>query len=371
MLRICHIIPTLDQGGAEKQLCLLAAGLDRARFETQVIALTRTGPLEASLRERGIPVHRISKRGKFDPFALRRLTLKIRELAPDVVHSWIFAANCYGRFAARRAGVPVIIAGERCVDPWKRWWHFAVDRWLLKYTRTIVTNTTAVQQFYASRGIPADRFTVIPNAIEPVQMPRMTRAEVCGALGIGACETLVLAVGRLWPQKGYKDLIWAGELLHVAHPGARLAIIGDGPQRAGLMQFRDQIEANDSVVFAGHRSNAVQLLSGADLLWNGSLYEGQSNTILEAMSLGVPVIATDIPGNRDLVIEGETGHLFKLGAIDTLVRASSQLIQNPVRREVLGRSAIARAREYFSVERMVARHAELYLRLAGSPTCND
>ena len=120
-MRILLIIPTLDRCGAEKQLTLLATGLPRDRFDVQVCALTRTGPLAESLDAAGIPLTVIGKRGKIDPAAYWRLRQHIRRLAPDIVHTWIFAANAYGRWAAFSAGVRHVLAGERCVDPWKRW----------------------------------------------------------------------------------------------------------------------------------------------------------------------------------------------------------------------------------------------------------
>lgn len=358
-----HIIPTLDQGGAEKQLCLLSAHLDRSRFESHVVVLTHTGPREETLRAQGVQVHPILKRGKFDRAAYGRLKAKLRQLQPDVVHTWLFAANSYGRAAARAVGVPVIIAGERCVDPWKSWWHLAIDRYLLKSTTAVVTNTTAVTDFYARRGLPIDRFVVIPNAVEAPTGPRSTREEVCGTLGIEPRDKLVMAIGRLWPQKGYRDLIWCGELLHVAYPQVWFVIVGDGPERARLMHYRDQVRGEDSVRFVGERTDAAQLLSGADVLWNGSLYEGQSNTILEAMALGIPVVASDIPGNRDLVQHEKTGYLVKPGDVSSLVRRTNYLLNNPEVAQALGAAGQARTRDEFSVKLMVERHAELYERL--------
>ena len=364
--RLVHIIPTLDQGGAEKQLCLLCAHLDRQKFDTHVIVLTHTGPREAALRQAGIPVHFINKRGKFDPFAYRRLKAKLAELRPDIVHTWLFAANAYGRAAAKAVGVPVIIAGERSVDPWKRNWQIFIDKWLMKSTTAVITNTSAITEFYASRGVPTDRFVVIPNAVEPFTGPRLTREQAYARLNIPPRGKLVLAIGRLWPQKGYQDLIWAGELMAVAQGDAWLVIVGDGPLRERLQQFRDDTRAENSVRFVGERTDARELLSAADLLWNGSLYEGQSNTILEAMSLGVPVIASDIPGNRDLVVHEQTGYLFPLGDINNLTRYSTRLLQDETLWTSLSQAAAARAREEFSLDRMVERHSETYQRLLNS-----
>ncbi|MCC6511828.1 MAG: glycosyltransferase [Pirellulaceae bacterium] len=361
-----HIIPTLDQGGAEKQLCLLCAHLDRAQFETQVIVLTHSGPREPALRAAGIPVHHIHKRAKFDPYAYWRLKAKLIELRPDIVHTWLFAANAYGRAAAKAAKVPVIVAGERSVDPWKGWWQIAIDRWLMKSTSAVITNTSAVTDFYASRHVPTERFVVIPNAVEPPSTKRLSRAEVFERLGIPPRSKLVMAIGRLWPQKGYRDLIWAGELLHVGYDDVWVVIVGDGPERARLQHFRDQTRSDDAVRFVGERADALELLSGADLLWNGSLYEGQSNTILEAMALGIPVVASDIPGTRDLVIPDQTGYLYKLGDVASLTRLSTQLLNDTARLARLGANAAARARDEFSIERMVQRHADQYAKLLNS-----
>ena len=118
-IRILQIIPTLVRGGAEKQLALLAAGLPRDRFEVHVCVLTHSGPLEENLRAADIPLSFINKRWKIDPFAYWRLRSEIKRLQPDIVQTWLFAANAYGRQAAISTNVKHILASERCVDPWK------------------------------------------------------------------------------------------------------------------------------------------------------------------------------------------------------------------------------------------------------------
>lgn len=359
-IKVCHIIPTLVQGGAEKQMALLAEHLPRDRFETHVVVLTHSGPLEEQLQKADVPVHLIGKRGKVDPTAYFRLERKIRELAPDVVHTWLFAANSYGRMAARRARVAMIVAGERCVDPWKTRFHFWVDRWLQKCTSTIATNSSGVVQFYSQHGIDADRFRVIPNAVLPPRVPPISREELFSRLKLPPRSLVVGAVGRLWKQKGYEELIWSGELLHVAMQDVWLVIIGDGPELTRLQRLRDQYGAVDSVRFAGHRRDAVQLMSAFDLLWNGSLYEGQSNTMLEAMSWGKPIIATDIPGNRDLVIQGETGFLYRCGDPGELVRRTCAVLRDPAELARLGANARARIQTEFSLEKMINSYAQLY-----------
>lgn len=341
-------------------MSLLATHLDPDRFESHVIVLTHSGPLEDELRSRGVHVHLIGKSGKVDPRAYWRLKRTLKKISPDVVHTWLFAANSYGRYAAHRLGVPAIIAGERCVDPWKTPWHFRIDRYLQKFTHCIATNTNAVTEFYGRHGLDRSKFTVIPNAVVPSTQTALSRAELFERLGIPPRGRVVGAVGRLWKQKGYGDLIWAGELLRVAYQDVWVVIVGDGPELGKLQLLRDRYEAQEAVRFVGHRSDAGQLLSAFDVLWNGSLYEGQSNTILEAMSCGVPVIASDIPGNRDLVQDDHTGYLFPLGEPSKLTKLTYNLLRDPDRLQRLGVHSRQRVRDEFSVEKMVQSYERLY-----------
>ena len=229
--RVVLLIPTMDRGGAEKQLCLLAQNLPRDRFDVHVILLTRDGPRSQKLHDAGIPVTVIGKRFKADPSAFFRLRRELKRLQPEIVHTWLFAANSFGRAAARMARVPRIIGSERCVDPWKTAAHFMIDRQLAKISETITTNSTGVRDFYAAHGIAAERFTLIPNGIETALPSMRSRDEVCDSLGVDPQRKLILAVGRLWPQKRYRDLIWSAELLGTLREDTTLVIVGDGPQR--------------------------------------------------------------------------------------------------------------------------------------------
>lgn len=358
-LKVCLIIPTLVQGGAEKQLSLLACNLDRNKFETHVVVLTHSGPFEKELSESGIKVHIVGKRWKVDPTSFLRLMNLIQQIRPDIVHTWLFAANSYGRLAASLAKVPVIIGGERCVDPWKTLWHDWIDRWMMRCCSCIATNSSAITDFYVNKGLPAELFQVVPNAIVPTTST-ITKQELFDRLQIPPRKFVIGAIGRLWPQKGYPDLIWASELTRIVLKDIWVIIVGDGPQRDRLIEIRDHYRAESVLKFAGHRDDARQLLSAFDLLWNGSLYEGQSNTILEAMAAGVPVIATDIPGNRDLVEHGKTGYLYPVGEVDQLSRYSCVLLSDPERLNQFSQNSRQRVVDEFSLEKMVNGYQRLY-----------
>jgi glycosyltransferase involved in cell wall biosynthesis len=366
-LRILEIIPSLDQAGAEKQLVLLATGLPRDEFDVHVCALTRTGPLAEPLRERQIPVEDVQKRWKVDPSAFHRLRRIIQRLKPDLVHTWIFAANSYGRQAAFSAGVRHVLAGERCVDRWKSWREFAVDRYLARKTDWIVTNSAGVTDFYASWGIPREKFVVIPNGIrlpdpecDILEDRPIARQALLAELKLPGHARLIGAVGRLWPQKRYKDLIWAADLLKVIRDDTYLLIVGEGPERERLERFRDQVQIQDRVRFLGHRVDVPEILRHLDCFWIGSGFEGQSNSLMEAMATGVPVIASNIAGNQELIEQGVSGFLVPVGDRAGFARWTHSLLEDSTKAHRIGAAARERMRHEFSVERMIARYADLY-----------
>jgi len=364
--RILQIIPSLDRAGAEKQMALLVRGLPRSEFDVHVCALTRGGPLEADLRQAEVPVTRIGKRWRADPQAFWRLRRLIARLRPDLIHTWLFAANSYGRAAGISCGVKHLVAGERCVDPWKGRLELAIDRRLARSTSRIVANSPGVRDFYVHHGLPADKFRVIPNGIEPPGPSRVSREALLAELRLPADCRLVGVVGRLWPQKRIKDAIWAADLLKVIRDDVHLLVIGDGPQRDRLRRFRDQAEIRDKVHFLGHRDDVPRLMPHFDVLWSTSAYEGQSNAILEAMAVGVPVVATDVPGTRDLVVDGQTGYLVSPPNLDTarrraaFARHTNILLDDRERARRLGEAARERVLSGFSVEKMVDGYAKLY-----------
>lgn len=369
--RILQIIPSLDRAGAEKQMTLLVRGLPREEFDVHVCALTRGGPLESDLRNARIPLTLIGKRWRVDPQAYMRLRRLVARLRPDLIHTWLFAANSYGRAAGIACGVKCLVASERCVDPWKGWMQLSIDRCLARYTTRIVANSPGVREFYVQNGLPAGKFRIIPNGIRLPEPPTTTREALLAELGMPRDCRLVGVVGRLWPQKRIKDAIWAADLLKVVRDDVHLLIAGDGPHRDRLRRFRDQVEICDKVHFLGHRDDVPRLMPHFDVFWSTSAYEGQSNSILEAMAAGVPVVATDIPGTRDLVVHEKTGFLVPVQELDTprrraaFARHTNILLNEPEMARQLGDAGHERVAREFTVERMVELHAKLYRKVLG------
>jgi glycosyltransferase involved in cell wall biosynthesis len=365
VLNVLQLIPTLDRSGAEKQMMLLSIGLPRDRFRVEAAALTRLGPLHAELEAAGIPTTLIGKRHKVDPIALARLTRFIKDRQFHVVQTWIFAANVYGRIAAYRAKVPIVITAEMAADLWKGRAHLAIDRWLARWTDRVVGNSNAVVDFYRQNaGIPENRLVMIPSGIAAEEPPVVDRAQVRRELGLPTDCALALFAGRLAPQKGVDDLIDALDLLQHVLPALRTLIVGDGPLRAQLESRASAFCLDPFVRFLGHRDDVPRLLEAADLLVLPSLYEGLPNVVLEAMRFRKPVVATAAPGTTELVVDGQTGLLVPVRKHTALAQAIRTVIEDPRLARRLGEAGRARVDAEFGVETMVERFAELYESLA-------
>jgi glycosyltransferase involved in cell wall biosynthesis len=366
MLKVLQLIPTLDRSGAEKQMAMLARGLPRDRFRVEVAALTRSGPLEAELEEAGIPVTIIGKPMRVDPFALARLVRFLKAGSFDVVQTWIFAANAYGRVASRLARVPVVVVAEMAVDLWKGRGERMVDRRLSTWCDRLVGNSHAVVDFYRRLGVPEDRLAMIYSGVEDEEPPAIDPAAVRAEFGFPADAHLALFAGRLAEQKRVDDLLKALDLLQHVQPELRTLIAGEGPLRARLEETARAYRLDGRVRFLGHREDVPRLLAAADLLVLPSSYEGLPNVVLEAMRFCKPVVATAAPGTTEVVVDGETGLLVPIGDQVRLTRAIREVVRDPGLARRLGEAGRARADAHFTAAAMIDHFAELYERLTRS-----
>lgn len=363
--RILLVIPTLDRSGAEKQFTLLATGLPRDQFDVRVVALTRGGPYAEDLERHGVPLTILGKRWKFDPFCLRKLSRLIRTWKPDVIHTWLFAANSYGRIVAGGTRQPPVIVSERCVDTWKSGWQLKLDRWQIPRTARLVGNSQSVADFYRGQQFPSNRIRVVPNGIElpepasalsPAERDRR-RAALCG---LPAGAKVMGFVGRLARQKRVIDLLWTLVLLENVREDAYLVLVGDGPEREWLERFARDLNVENRVIFLGHRQDIPATLPLFDVFCLSSDFEGMSNSVMEAMAVGLPVLASDIPANRELVVEGRTGYLIPVGDRAAYARAVLSLFERPDMAENLGNAGRQRMATEFSVPQMIQGYMDIY-----------
>lgn len=360
MIKLVLLIPTLDHSGAEKQFSLLATRLPREEFDVHAVTLTRGGPYESMIQGGGIRLTNLNKRMKFDPLALWRLKSLLDSEKPDLLHSWIFAANAYARLVVGKGPRPKVLVSERCVDSWKSPWQLWLDRRQIGRTTRLVGNSQSVADFYRSLGVPSQKLAVIPNAVEIPCEPAAGRDQALAEFQIPPGSRVVGFAGRLARQKRVHDIVWAMQLLRQLTDRVYLLLIGDGPERNSLVELARHMGCEHLVRFAGYRDDAARLIGLLSVFWLASDFEGMSNSMMEAMAAGVPVVASDIAPNRELVVDGQTGFLVKVGDSVGMAQFTDRILADPTLASRLGEAARERMRTSFSVERMISSHADLY-----------
>lgn len=360
LIKLVLLIPTLDRSGAEKQFSLLATRLPRDEFDVHAVALTRTGPYESVLRDAGVRLTTLHKRVRFDPIAIWRLKSLLDAERPDILHSWIFAANAYGRLVAGNRPRPKVIVSERCVDSWKSGWQLWLDRRQIGRTTRLVGNSASVAEFYRGLGMPAEKVSVIPNGVEIPDAPPSDRDAALAEFQIPTGSRVIGFVGRLARQKRVQDIVWAMQLLQQLTDRVYLLLVGEGPERNDLIALARHVGCEHLIRFAGYRADASRLIGLCNVFWLASEFEGMSNSLMEAMAAGVPVVASDIPPNRELVVDGETGYLVRVGDSVGIAQFTDRILADASLSRRLGTAGQERMRTQFSIDRMVAAHVELY-----------
>ena len=366
---LTFLIPTLDQSGAEKQLSLLACGLKQQTiWDLDVVALTRGGPFQQVLEANGVPVTILNKRGKIDPFCWRKLRAHLKSRQPDLLHTWMFTANAYGRLAAGRKPAFRTLVSERCVDSWKSHWQRQLDRRLIARTDRLLANSEPVAEFYRELGYPEKMISVIPNGVEVKPRDEALRKKLLAEWKLPVDARIVGYVGRLAPQKRVRDLIWAFQLFRQLTDNVYFVIAGDGPARDDLQEFAAQARCDHLIRFVGHRAEGAELMNAFDQFWLASDFEGMPNSLMEALAAGVPSIASDIPANRQLIAPGETGELFPVGDSLALAQLADRLLSDTARAAAMSERAVRQMSDEFSIPAMIDRHQALYEAVLSSPS---
>jgi glycosyltransferase involved in cell wall biosynthesis len=356
---ILHLIPNLAWGGAQQQLCRLAQALPAHDWRTHVVVLDAAGR-EQQGPTCGAEVTCVGRRGAYDAQAFVRLCRLADELRPAAIHTWRAAAHVWGFAAARYCGVRRFVMTQHRIESGRG----ASGEWLLRRIAgkadAVVVNSESDRAELARRGWPAERLRAIANGVPPADPPATTRRQLLAELGLPDHCRLVACIGNLCERKRLKDAIWAADLLKVIRDDVHLLIVGAGPHFDRLRIFRDQVVIRDKVHFLGQRNDVPRLLPHVDVLWSASACEGHCAAILEAMAAGVPVVATDVPGTRELVVAGETGFLVPVGNRAGFARWTNELLDDRGLAERQSAAARQRAATAFSAAAMAQRYAALY-----------
>ena len=368
-IRILYVIGTLERGGAEGQLVEMATRLDPTRFAVEVCCLLSAGPHAAALEGAGIPVRVVGFRRLLRRSPVRgmgdfmRLVSAIRAARPDIVHGFLFWAYVLGAFAARVAGVGVVVSSRRSLGNFKkgRRIHLALERIANMMTTLVIANSHAVKADAISQeGLPERKVMVIHNGVD---LGRLAETPPARDLNIPDGALVVSVIANFIAYKGYRYFFDAWERVVRERPTAVCLQIGEGPERAQWERRTEEAGLSGSVRFLGSRGDVPAILAATDLVVHPSLEEGFSNAILEAMAAGKPVVATSVGGNVEAVQNGVTGLLVEPRNADQLAAAMSRLLDDPALRSVMGVAARRRVEARFEMDHMIKSYESVYERL--------
>ena len=360
-VNVLYVIWSLGLGGAEQVVINLVKNLDKTKFNPMVCCLNDKGKFSDELEREGIKVIALNKRGKIDISIIPKLISVMKKNRIDVVNTHLWGANFWGRIAAKMAAVKVIIATEHNEDVWKTKAHYLLDRLLNRWTDKVIAVSNSVKEFYVNTaGLKADRIKVIHNGVSLSLHPTTCNLQpMRQEFGIQDNETVLALIGRLVPQKGHRYFISAFKQLSTDRK-VRGLIVGSGPLETELRAYAKGIGLNGNLVFTGLRKDIPNLLDVVDILVMPSLREGLPIVALEAMAKNKPVVATDVGGNPEVIIDGKTGILVSPENSIMLALAIKRLIDDKEYAARLGNNGKNRLKEYFSVGKMVKETERLY-----------
>lgn len=362
-IHIQHVLLNLQPGGLENGVVNVVNGLDPRRFRSSLCCLQSAGKFanrvcapDASIQEMGL-------RGGNNYRLPWRLAQLFRRTQPDIVHTRNPEAFFYGFLGAKLARVPALIHSEHgrtFPDKWHRLW---VQRLFTRYTDTVFAVTQQLKrELVREVGLPATRIEVVYNGVDLSRCVPTDRESVRRHLGASVGDIVIGSVGRMVPVKNYPLLLRAVQGL-AENTNIIVMLVGDGPELAALMAMARALGLGERVRFLGYRDDVFELLAAMDVFVLPSISEGMSNTLLEAMAAGVPVVASDVGGNPEIVRDEVDGLLFPTADEAALRERLQRVCTAPSLRACLGKAGRERVLDGFSIEAMIARYERLYQRV--------
>ncbi|MFA6171738.1 MAG: glycosyltransferase family 4 protein [Patescibacteria group bacterium] len=359
-IKIIYALPGLRIGGAERFTIDLIKNLDKEKFEAKLLILEGASE-EAEDWRRELENERVEildlkkRKGKDKIKCLIRYYKALKAENPDILHAQLFTADLFGRLAAGLAGIPLVITEQNLnyVDSWPR---IILKRLTSFLSARVVAISEAVRNYLIKReGVPEDKLTVIYNGTETEKYAFNERSyEQKDKIIIGS-------VGRLTRQKGFEYLI---EAVSKLESGIEIEclIAGDGEERANLEMLINKHGLQNRVKLIGWQK-AGEFLKKIDIFVLPSVWEGLGIAVIEAGLSGLPVIASDIDGLREIITDSNQGCLFKPGDANDLKEKLEYLIGNADERKRLGCGLQRNLREKFSIKKIAGEYEELYRKI--------
>jgi glycosyltransferase involved in cell wall biosynthesis len=380
-LKILLVIDGLWVGGAERALVELLPYLIQAKIEPVIACFYRylEEGVEQEVLSQGFEVRFLNNASLRTRVQSLRQVIKAER--PQLIHTALFKANMAGRLAA--LGQPVTMLNSltntpyppvRFQDPRIKPIRLKLLQWLDAWTaRRLVTHFHAVSEAVKTAaietmGLPPERITVVKRGRDAARLGRPSlerRQQARQKLGLKAEDRVLVNVGRHEYQKGQRDLLAALTVLAPKHPTLMLLIAGrEGHATTELKRFRAEAGLEQHVRLLGHRSDVPQILAAADQFVFPSLYEGLPGAVLEAMALGLPIVASNIAPVQEVVEAGRNAWLVEPASPAALAQAIEALLDDEARAAAFGRRSREIFEQHFTLEQSASRMIELYYQLA-------
>lgn len=357
--RVFLMTNTLEVGGSERQFATLVESLNRDRFDVYPACLRRIGGLSARLGE----IPEFPPGGGLLGWQAQRAQLALvrsmRRERISVAHAFDFYTNLMLIPAARVAGIPVI-GSHRQLGDLLTSAQFKAQYWAFRFCSRVVCNSRAAAKTLLAAGLPEQKIEIIPNGLE-----EQSFAECVPAIPRRPQVTRIGMIARMNNAvKNHPAFLKAAARLAGQCPNVEFVLVGDGPLRPGLEEMATGLGIKERVLFLGERHDIPAVLASLDVTVLISSSESLSNVILESMAAGVPVVATDVGGNSELVKDGETGLLVPVGDEQRLVEALAFFVRNQASRAQYAEQSRKFARSQFHIREISRRFEQLYLTLS-------
>lgn len=378
MIKIAYIIPNIEVGGTEKHLLTLVRNLDRNYFEPIVITTAGGGGLYGAFSA-AAPVFvfggdndKARKKPPLNPFVhlstVRGMAALLRARKIDIVHSYLPAANVLGPLAAKLAGVPRVIVSKRSLPDYKQG-HPVLSR--LESAGNlcadiVMANSEAVKrETERTESFCRGKFAVVYNGVEPApQWDSGAAAAFRKKEGLPPDATLAVCVSNFFAYKGHAELVRAAAIVKKDFPKLLFLLAGrDAGSMQSVKALAQELGAAENLRFLGVRSDVPDFLRASDLFVHPSRQEGFSNSVLEAMAAGLPVLACAVGGNNEAVSGGVTGLLVPKDDHEALAAALLRLLKDPAGMKAMGEAGRKKALELFSIGSMVSGIEGLYRKI--------
>ena len=363
-MRVMFLSTSMGMGGADKQL-LSAAQLMLAKGrEVLIVSLTQLGPMGLEARSSGIRTESLEmRRGVPDPRGLIRLVRLARAWKPDVLHSHMVHANLMARVLRLFVPIPVMVSTIHNIYEGGPLWMAAYRMSNSLVDHMTIISEAAANRFVAEGIVPRELLSCVPNGVDTERfrsVPAGARSALRQSLGLEN-EFIWLAVGRFEVAKDYPNMLRAFALVHDQHPNAVLLLVGHGSLQNEVESLAQSLNLGDQIRFLGVRGDVPEVMSAADGYVMSSAWEGMPIALLEAAAAGLPIVATLVGGNHEVVRQDESGILVPPRDHAGLGRAMLRLMGlSDIERRAMGERGREHVRAHYGLGRVVERWEDVY-----------